>query len=277
MAFRQYGGMNYSSKNNIVSSNLSVSNCSSIGNCDTNCVSGICANVTSANISCASITSASITSASITSASISNGTITTATIANSNVGNETVSGDLTMTNGDLYFSGNTNGIYFSDGTFLSSASGGGGGGYWSPIGPTGIYYSSGPVGIGTSSPNCALGVSGNVGITGNANIYGNATITNTCSATTFTTLSDYRIKDNPEPLNDTYTLDNLNPVIYRNIITNKIDIGLLAHELQEIYSFLVNGEKDGENMQSVNYIGLIGIIIKEMQKLKNEIKLLKEK
>jgi len=651
MSFRQYGGMNYASKNNIVSSNLSVSNSSSIGNCDTNSVSGICANVTDANISCASITNAniscasinnaSITSGSITTASINNGTITTATIANLNAENETITGDLTMTNGDLYFSGNENGIYFSDGTFLNSANGGGGpagptgpqgstgpqgftgqqgptglggGGYWSPIGPTGIYYSSGPVGIGTSSPNCTLGVSGNVGITGNANIYGtldvgsnnsivsgyagagytgtnpfyntpyyasgtangdwqyyfftnpsanntitfnqsylvnyvavgaggyggysqsntisggggggggggivygsftcepveysitvgksniessaivgpngntisiayngsnggygnyslqgnldggaggigggftgnytysgitggtggyggtgnadnvtgnggyggdianailfedgintktyfsgggggggcaylggggggggvtngmngggtnsnppgyggtggygagnggycftyngaggggggygggngdnsdtynsvanggnggayggggggggggydasggssggsggygfvliyfqvnnntnlnvygNATISNTCSATAFTILSDYRIKDNPVPLNDSYTLDNLNPVVYRNIITNKIDIGLLAHELQEIYSFLVNGEKDGENMQSVNYIGLIGIIIKEMQKLKNEIKLLK--
>ena len=47
---------------------------------------------------------------------------------------------------------------------------------------------------------------------------------------------------------------------FYNTKTNKDDIGLLAHELQEIYPFLVTGEKDGDNLQSVNYIGLIPIL-----------------
>ena len=48
----------------------------------------------------------------------------------------------------------------------------------------------------------------------------------------------------------------------------------IAQQLQEIYSFLVNGEKDGQ-LQTVNYIGLIGILIKEIQKLKEDVKELK--
>ena len=53
--------------------------------------------------------------------------------------------------------------------------------------------------------------------------------------------------------------------------TGKQDIGLIAHELQEQYPFLVTGIKDGNDLQSVNYIGLIGLLIKEIQNLKNEL------
>lgn len=53
---------------------------------------------------------------------------------------------------------------------------------------------------------------------------------------------------------------------------NKQDIGVIAHELQAIYPFLVNGEKDGENLQTVNYNGLFGILINEIQRLKQEVK-----
>jgi hypothetical protein len=88
--------------------------------------------------------------------------------------------------------------------------------------------------------------------------------------------SDYRIKDNVQILDTTYNVDNLKPVTYMNKKTQKKDIGLIAHELQEYFPELVNGEKDGKEMQSVNYIGLIPILIKEMQELKKEIKLLKE-
>jgi hypothetical protein len=77
----------------------------------------------------------------------------------------------------------------------------------------------------------------------------------------------------------------LNPVTYRNKQTNKQDIGLIAHELQEYYPELVTGEKDGRDIQSVNYIGLIPVLINEIKNLKknnkknllleNEVKILK--
>jgi hypothetical protein len=89
-------------------------------------------------------------------------------------------------------------------------------------------------------------------------------ITNNCSALSFTTTSDYRIKENVASIDflPVFTVDNLRPVIYTNKISGKQDIGLIAHELQEYYPFLVKGEKDGEENQSINYIGLIGILIK---------------
>jgi hypothetical protein len=69
----------------------------------------------------------------------------------------------------------------------------------------------------------------------------------------------------------------LNPVTYKNKLTNKQDVGLIAHELQEIFPFLVTGEKDAETYQSVNYTGLIPILIKEIQELKQKVKILEEK
>jgi hypothetical protein len=57
---------------------------------------------------------------------------------------------------------------------------------------------------------------------------------------------------------------------------DKESIGLIAHELQEFYPFLVEGEKDGETTQTVNYNGLIGVLIKEIQELKREVKELKQ-
>jgi hypothetical protein len=95
-------------------------------------------------------------------------------------------------------------------------------------------------------------------------------------ATSTSVTSDYRIKKDVISLNNSFLVDNLNPVTYFNLNTNKQDIGLIAHELQEIYPTLVNGIKDGDTMQSVNYIGLIPVLIKEIQELKNDIKKIKE-
>ena len=87
----------------------------------------------------------------------------------------------------------------------------------------------------------------------------------------FTSTSDYRLKDNITSLNLTnYSIDGLKPVHYQLKETGKEQIGLIAHELQEEYPFLVEGEKDSEKFQSVNYIGLIGVLIKEIQLLKKQ-------
>ena len=84
--------------------------------------------------------------------------------------------------------------------------------------------------------------------------------------------SDYRIKDNVITLGTNDTVDNINPVKYYNKVLNKQDIGVIAHELQEYYPFLVNGAKDAAEFQSVNYTGLIGLLINEVKLLKNLVK-----
>ena len=63
----------------------------------------------------------------------------------------------------------------------------------------------------------------------------------------------------------------MNPIKYLNKNTDKIEIGFIAHELQEVFPYLVTGEKDGNQMQTVNYIGIIGILVKEIQQLKAEV------
>jgi len=147
------------------------------------------------------------------------------------------------------------------------------------------------VGIGTASPSVPLDVSGNSRITGITSLTNTTNSTSTitgalvvsggvgiglnCTATSFRSTSDYRIKKNVTNLDDTYNIDLLRPVTYVNTELKKQDIGLIAHEVQEIFPDLVNGEKDGEYMQSINYIGLIPVLIKEIQDLKKIIRQLK--
>jgi hypothetical protein len=112
----------------------------------------------------------------------------------------------------------------------------------------------GNVGIGMTAPTAKLDVNGNV------------------QAWEYTATSDYRIKDYVTSLSDcSFTVDVLRPVSYHNKLSDKPDIGLIAHEVQEHFPFLVSGEKDGETMQSVNYTGLIGLLIHEIKQLKRRV------
>ena len=100
-------------------------------------------------------------------------------------------------------------------------------------------------------------------------------------ATQFNTTSDYRIKENPIPLGDPminkYTIDVLEPCQYQNKLSNQLNIGLIAHEVQEYFPFLVSGNKDDPAYQSVNYIGLIPLLIHEIKLLKERSKRNKDK
>jgi hypothetical protein len=109
-------------------------------------------------------------------------------------------------------------------------------------------------------------------------ILGDLSVAGNIYAYNINNVSDYRIKDIIEPLKDSdlYSVDNLNPVKYFNKKSGKEEIGFLAHEVQESFPCLVTGEKDGENMQTLNYVGLIGILTKEIQLLKAEVAELKK-
>ena len=92
------------------------------------------------------------------------------------------------------------------------------------------------------------------------------------TAAAFYASSDYRIKTDVVALADTdVSVDDLRPIQYINTLTGCKDMGLLAHELQSVYPWLVVGEKDGPDMQHVNYMGLIGLLIHEVQGLKRKI------
>jgi hypothetical protein len=133
-------------------------------------------------------------------------------------------------------------------------------------------------GIRITSNTITLGGSG---VDGNSStiIKNLLTVTgNIVASGTITTGSDYRIKEDIIPLDlGKYSIDNLNPVYFKFKNDNKESIGLIAHELQAHYPFLVEGEKDGEQTQTVNYSGLIGVLIKEIQELKKRVKELENK
>lgn len=84
--------------------------------------------------------------------------------------------------------------------------------------------------------------------------------------------SDYRIKTNVQTLDETHILDKLRPVTYYQTQIARKDIGFIAHEVQQHYPELVEGEKDSDKMQSVNYNGILALLINEVQRLKQDIK-----
>jgi len=97
------------------------------------------------------------------------------------------------------------------------------------------------------------------------------TCTGPVTAGSTATPSDYRLKTNVTDLDESYSVDKLEPIQYDNILSNKHEFGLIAHELQAVYPELVKGEKDGAEYQRVNYNGLIGVLVKEVQELKRRI------
>ena len=127
----------------------------------------------------------------------------------------------------------------------------------------------------------ALVVGGSVGIGGMISLGGHIASTSdttssfsgSLNALSFTATSDYRIKQNARSICDdpSFNVDVLRPITYTNSRAGKQDIGFIAHEVGEHYPYLVNGEKDGENMQSLNYTGIIGILVKEIQELKKRV------
>lgn len=103
-------------------------------------------------------------------------------------------------------------------------------------------------------------------------IDGNLTVTKTMRAGTYMYTSDYRLKTDIQPISSSYTVDNLRPVEYLRKDTGKQEFGFIAHELDTQFPFLVEGKKDASGkMQCVNYIGLIGLLVHEIQLLKKQV------
>jgi len=99
------------------------------------------------------------------------------------------------------------------------------------------------------------------------------------NALSYNVASDYRIKSDVVDVasRSELSIDNLRPVFYYNTDAQKHDIGFLAHEVQAEFPFLVNGDKDGEEKQTLNYIGLIGLLVNEIQSLKSQVAKLSKK
>jgi hypothetical protein len=98
------------------------------------------------------------------------------------------------------------------------------------------------------------------------------TIGVTTTATTYNTSSDYRLKNIDGPIaNSGAYIDALNPVQGSWKADGSRFIGLLAHEVQEVSETpIATGEKDGEEMQAMDYSApeLIANLIAEIQSMR---------
>ena len=103
---------------------------------------------------------------------------------------------------------------------------------------------------------------------------GRITINN--AACSFTSASDYRLKENIEPLpNGLDRLKQLKPVKFKWKEHDYTSEGFIAHEVQEIYPEAIVGEKDGKDMQSMDYGKITPLLVKAIQEQQEQIEQLK--
>jgi len=131
-------------------------------------------------------------------------------------------------------------------------------------------------------------------ITGNASVgylifnsngtqTGSITRVGSTAAVLYNTTSDYRLKEDLKEVKGLEKLSKLKVYDFKWIGTNERMDGVIAHELQEILPYAVNGEKDAldkegiDSYQGVDYSKIVPILIKAVQELKQEIETLKNK
>ena len=102
------------------------------------------------------------------------------------------------------------------------------------------------------------------------------TIAITSSTTSYNTSSDYRLKEDLKSINGLEKISAINVYNYKWKSSDDRMDGVLAHELQEVLPYAVTGEKDGEDMQGVDYSKLVPVLVKAIQELKAEIDTLKQ-
>jgi hypothetical protein len=96
-------------------------------------------------------------------------------------------------------------------------------------------------------------------------------------ATLYNTTSDYRLKEDFKQING---LDKISKIKVYDFkwkgLEDRMD-GVIAHELQEIMPYAVSGQKDGENMQAVDYSKIVPILVKAIQEQQAQIEELSNK
>jgi len=140
-------------------------------------------------------------------------------------------------------------------------------------GPEGVYTQS-RVGVGITTPQVQLDVVGTTQIIGQVNITGNMNVSGIVTATDFDSLSDVNLKTNvvviENPLDKVVQLRGVN---FDWKADNRPSMGVIAQEVEEILPQLVHGHET----KTVNYNGLIGLLIECVKKQQEEINELKKR
>ena len=110
------------------------------------------------------------------------------------------------------------------------------------------------------------------------------TIAITATTTTYNTTSDYRLKENIQPLSSGLVrVNSLKPSVYNWKSDGSNGEGFLAHELAEVVPIAVTGQKDAVNddgsiiPQSVDMSKVVPILVAAIQELSAKVKTLEAK
>lgn len=91
----------------------------------------------------------------------------------------------------------------------------------------------------------------------------------------YATSSDYRLKEDIRPMVGALEkISLLNPVTFK-WKTGGEGQGFIAHEIQRVFPEAVTGEKDGEAMQSVDSSFVVATLVKAVQELREEVRVLR--
>ena len=123
--------------------------------------------------------------------------------------------------------------------------------------------------IDTSSGNLILDSAG-----GTVEVTDNLTVTGTCQATDFDSTSDIRLKTNIQTIEDPLAkVIQIEGVSFNWKEDNRPALGVIADQVQKIIPELVHGD----NPKTVNYNGLIGLLIEAVKEQQIQIDELKSK
>jgi hypothetical protein len=122
--------------------------------------------------------------------------------------------------------------------------------------------SAGSVGIGTTNPTSKL------------HVVGDAYISGVLTVTDINSTSDIRYKENIQPIPDAVEkVLQLNGVTFDWKTTKTSSAGVIAQEVEKILPTLISGD----DPKTVNYNGIIGLLVEAVKELSYEIEMLKQK
>lgn len=127
------------------------------------------------------------------------------------------------------------------------------------------------VGIGTTNPTSKLHVVGNANISGLVTT-NSLKVTGIATAQDFDALSDFRYKTDISTVGNALSkIEQLRGVSFTWKESGLPSYGVVAQELQDVLPELVHGD----DPKTVNYNGIIGVLIEAIKELKEEIEELK--
>jgi hypothetical protein len=103
----------------------------------------------------------------------------------------------------------------------------------------------------------------------NGNDYcGQITVNGATNTTSYLSASDYRLKEDLKSFDGMSLLEQIQVYDFKWKKENVRTFGVLAHELKEVLPLVVDGDKDEEKYQTVDYSKIVPVLIKAIQELK---------